>query len=117
MFTDRYRASDPDRKFLQSRKWRERIRPQQLARFPLCEHCEKLGIIRAATEVDHIRRPRGDKLLQIDSANFQSLCSDHHQAKSLWERRNNGRPLIIGVEPNGWPIELVGGAVKKSSHD
>lgn len=114
---DRYRKDDPDRKFLQSRRWRERIRPAQLAREPLCEFCKLLGFVQRADSVDHIRRPRGDRLLQIDPANFQSLCSDHHQAKSLWERRNDGRPLVIGVAPDGWTITVFGGALRNLGGD
>ena len=48
--------------------------------------------VRAAEQVDHIIRPRGDHKLQVDPQNFQSLCADHHQEKSLWERRDDGRP-------------------------
>jgi hypothetical protein len=44
----RYRKDDPNRKFVQSRLWREKLRPLQLARFPLCEHCKALGIVKAA---------------------------------------------------------------------
>ena len=37
--------------------WREKLRPIQLSRQPLCEHCQILGATEAATEIDHIQRP------------------------------------------------------------
>jgi hypothetical protein len=104
--SDRARASDPDRKFLQSRVWRERIRPAWLAEHPECEWCQLLGRIIEATQIDHIRRPKGDRELQRDPSNFRSLCADHHQAKSLWERRYDKRPLRIGCGRDGWPVEV-----------
>lgn len=70
---DTYRADDPDRRFLQSRRWREKLRPWQLSREPLCEHCKALGHTVPAQEVDHIVRPRGDRTLQTSASNWQSL--------------------------------------------
>lgn len=116
-YADRYRSDDPDRRFLQSREWRERIRPHQLNREPLCRFCMAMGDLASiATQVDHITRPRGDRALQRDPANFQSLCGPHHQTKSLWERRveKSGRPetLVIGYTVTGWRIEAPGGTVE-----
>lgn len=103
---DRARKDDPDRKFLQSRWWREKGRPAQLGRERLCQFCRLMGKVTRATQVDHIIRPRGDQALQRDPDNWRSLCADHHQQKSLWERRADGRPLRIGVGRDGWPIEI-----------
>jgi 5-methylcytosine-specific restriction protein A len=103
---DRARADDPDRRFLQSRVWREKIRPVWLNANPYCEWCRLLGRIRVAEQVDHIIRPHGDRELQRDPSNFRGLCADHHQQKSLWERRGDKRPLRIGCGPDGWPIEV-----------
>ena len=112
---DSYRASDPDRRFIQSREWRERIRPRQLDRQPLCEHCRELGLIVAASQVDHIIRPKGNRALQRAFSNFQSLCAEHHARKSRWERGTSKRPLRIGVDAKtGWPIELLDGHVPKA---
>ena len=103
---DAYRRDDPDRKFLQSRYWRDTIRPMQLARSPLCEHCKLLGIVRPALHVDHILRPRGHRTLQTDWTNLQSLCPEHHLRKSNWERsrHRSSKPLVVGVTLAG---ELV----------
>lgn len=121
-YADRYRADDPDRRFLQSREWRERIRPRQLSNFPFCSFCLALGhIAPLATQVDHITRPRGDRALQRDPENFQSLCADHHLLKSDWERRCEARgkieTLVIGYDRHGWRIEAPGGTLRKALTD
>jgi 5-methylcytosine-specific restriction enzyme A len=85
------------------------LRPQALSAHPLCEHCELRNIVEAATQVDHIRRPLGDRYLQRHPNNLQCLCTDCHQHKSNWERRNHGRPLRIGVAVDGWPVDLQHG--------
>lgn len=111
-YADHYRSDDPDRRFLQSRVWREKIRPTQLRREPLCRFCMALGQINVAEQVDHITRPRGDHNLQHDPSNFQSLCAPHHGAKSKWERGNVTRPLRLGTSLDGWTITATGGTVK-----
>jgi 5-methylcytosine-specific restriction endonuclease McrA len=104
--SDRARAADPDRRFLQSRVWRERIRPQWLDANPYCEWCRLLGKVVAAEQIDHIVRPRGDAQLQRDPSNFRSLCYSHHLDKSNRERRGDERPLRIGCGPDGWPVTV-----------
>lgn len=60
------------------RYWRDRIRPAQLRRKPVCEHCEVSGKITIATDVDHID---GDPTNNsID--NLQSLCHSCHSIKT-----------------------------------
>jgi 5-methylcytosine-specific restriction endonuclease McrA len=100
------RRDDPDRKFIQSRLWREKLRPRQLTRFPLCEHCSAVDRLKAAEEVDHIVRPRGVLKLQMGWDNLQSLCVECHQRKSAWERSGAGRglPLVLGVTIEGEKI-------------
>jgi 5-methylcytosine-specific restriction enzyme A len=111
-YADRYRADDPDRKFLQSREWRERIRPRQLSRQPLCEHCKALERTVIAEHVDHVQRPRGDHRLQRDFSNFQSLCVTCHGRKSKWERSGTKQPLYIGTRADGWIVEAPGGRIE-----
>ena len=111
--SDAYRRDDPDRKFLQSREWRERIRPRQLDREPLCRFCRALGHVEVAKHVDHIQRPKGDWQLQRDPENFQSLCVPHHMSKSKWERGDTSKPLVIGSTQDGWEVvKAVGGTLK-----
>jgi 5-methylcytosine-specific restriction protein A len=110
---DAYRRDDPDRRFLQSREWRERIRPRQLHLEPLCRFCRALGHVEIAEHVDHVRRPQGDKHLQRDPDNFQSLCVPHHMSKSKWERGDTSKPLVIGRTQDGWEtVVAVGGTIK-----
>jgi 5-methylcytosine-specific restriction endonuclease McrA len=113
-YADAYRRDDPDRKFLQSRVWREKIRPAQLAREPLCRFCGVLGRLTLAEHIDHIKRPRGDYRLQRNPENFQSLCAEHHGMKSKWERGDTTKPLVIGRTPDGWTqVTAPGGTIKR----
>ena len=72
-----------DRKTYDSRQWRDRDRPAQLRREPLCRHCKAKGLIVAATEVDHID---GDNT-NAGPDNYQSLCHTCHSRKTA---RENG---------------------------
>ncbi|TIV72755.1 MAG: HNH endonuclease [Mesorhizobium sp.] len=92
------------RPFLQSRVWREHVRPWQLAREPLCEWCKALECVVIATDVDHIRRPNGDAMLERDANNLQSLCKAHHSVKTRWEDAGSKGTLIVGYDVGGWPI-------------
>lgn len=67
-------------KFYQSKQWR-RVRKLYVTENPLCEHCEKRGIITEVQEVDHIKPLRlgGAK---FDFENLQSLCKSCHGRKS-----------------------------------
>lgn len=110
---DRYRRDDPDRKFLQSREWREHIRPAQLAREPLCRHCLALGRFTEADEVDHIERSFGNRTMQRNPRNFQSLCGSCHSRKSKWERGDRSKPLVLGTRLDGWLVTAPGGTVER----
>lgn len=92
------------RPFLQSRVWRERIRPHQLAVEPLCEWCKALDVVEVATDVDHVRRPNGDVMLERDMRNLQSLCKSHHSTKTRWEDAGSKGALTIGYGVDGWPV-------------
>lgn len=65
-------------------------RARWLSSSPLCVMCEAEGRITEAKEVDHIIR------LEIggadDESNYQSLCVEHHKAKTASEvKRSVGR--------------------------
>ncbi|RWD03777.1 MAG: HNH endonuclease [Mesorhizobium sp.] len=92
------------RPFLDSRVWREHVRPRQLALEPLCQWCKALGIVEIATDVDHIRRPNGDLSLERDERNHQSLCKSHHSSKTRWEDAGGKGALIVGYDVGGWPV-------------
>lgn len=49
---------------------------------PLCVECGKEGRTEPATCVDHIIPHRGNADLFWEETNWQSLCDDHHRAKT-----------------------------------
>jgi len=67
-------------------KWEAR-RLRHLQKHPLCVHCQREGIVRAATVVDHIVPHKGDRALFDDDNNLQSLCASHHSVKTGREDR------------------------------
>ena len=70
----------------------QRARIMQLHAEPLCRHCmERDGRVTTATQVDHIV-PLVDGGARLDPANFQSLCTPCHNAKSRKDRRERGLP-------------------------
>lgn len=65
-------------------KW-QKIRARFLALHPICQECERLGIVKAATDVDHIVPHRGDMNLFYDIENLQALCHECHSRKTAKE--------------------------------
>lgn len=70
--------------FYATARW-QRQRLQHLKRFPLCRDCGELGVVVAASEVDHITPHRGDAKLMWDRSNWQSLCRSCHSRKTARE--------------------------------
>src|SRR5262249_62268313 len=66
-------------------RWRQR-RAAWLRAHPLCAHCEEHGIVKAATDVDHIIALRNGGA--DDESNYQSLC---HECYSIKEAPENHR--------------------------
>lgn len=66
--------------FYQSQRWR-RVRAMYLREHPLCEECERQGVLRDARVVDHIRQIN-DGGAPYDFANMQALCDRCHNKKS-----------------------------------
>lgn len=77
-------AKDKDyKRLIHTERWLL-LRRDKLTANPLCERCRAQGIIRAATEVHHIK-PVEDGLtyrekvtLMFDSHNLRALCHDCH---------------------------------------
>jgi 5-methylcytosine-specific restriction protein A len=88
------RAADAERKTSSERgygyRW-QKARHTYLKNNPLCVGCEKLGMVRAATEVDHIIPHRGDQALFWDTSNWQGLCKPCHSRKTAREDGGWGR--------------------------
>ena len=74
-------------KWYNKRLWRDRLRPMKLRHNPMCEI---EGCTRPATDVDH-RDPSWKETKNWDAftsmENLQSLCHEHHSAKTLKENR------------------------------
>jgi 5-methylcytosine-specific restriction enzyme A len=60
---------------------------------PLCLECEKKGIIRNATVVDHIVPHKGDNELFWDGSNHQSLCKRCHDQKTVQHDGGFNNPI------------------------
>lgn len=73
------------RYFYTTPEWR-RLREWKINRNPLCEHCERRGLVVPATEVDHIHEIQ-DGGAKLDPDNLQSLCSSCHRKKTAEEER------------------------------
>lgn len=81
-------------------RW-QKARKTYLSRNPLCVMCEKQGITKAATVVDHIVPHKGDTALFWDTTNnWQGLCASHHNRDK--QREERGRSQAIGDD--GWPL-------------
>lgn len=85
-------------------QWRA-LRRAQLQREPLCAMCTALGLLRAATVVDHVVAHKGRAALFYNPANLASLCKPHHDStKQRWERLG-----LVETGANGWPVEPPAG--------
>lgn len=96
--------SAPNRNSLYGRRWRK-ARIQFLTQRPLCKFCEDEGRLKAATEVDHIKPHDGDETLFWDEANWQGLCSFHHN--SVKQAMEQGKPRR-GTDLKGNPLDAAG---------
>jgi 5-methylcytosine-specific restriction endonuclease McrA len=85
-----------DRHPFSTRKGRA-VRIAQLRREPRCEACLSLGVITAATTVDHIIMLQ-DGGSPFDPANLRSLCDSHHKV------RHGARPKVRIDAKTGLPL-------------
>lgn len=75
-------------KLINSRRWR-RVRGLVLSARPLCEQCERRGVVRAATEVHHIRPLESIRDAEAmeraayDEGNLMALCHECHRAQHM----------------------------------
>lgn len=80
---------------------RQTIRAWVLRLNPLCVRCQQQGIVRLATEVDHIIPLYRGGSESYD--NRQGLCDECHKAKTIEDMGYKARPGcdVDGVPP-GW---------------
>ena len=84
--------------------WRVKRKAVMEAYGGLCVACRLVGVITAATEVDHIiPKAKGGS---DDESNLQPLCSECHRKKSLADKGYRTKPAI-GID--GVPSALGGG--------
>lgn len=82
----------------------QRIRRHHFMLHPLCVECEKRGVIRLATQLDHIVAlvNGGKDFDQDEGKNRQGLCDEHHEAKT---RADLGQRVKVQIGLDGWPVE------------
>ncbi|WP_108262550.1 HNH endonuclease signature motif containing protein [Mangrovicoccus ximenensis] len=99
------RRSDAERQWrkLYSRAWRK-ASAAFLAKHPTCRDCAGLGLVTAATEVDHIVPHRGDRALFWDRRNWQPLCKPCHSRKTAAEVWHGAGAPGVGQE-SGVPAD------------
>lgn len=81
--------------------WRK-LRAQQLCDEPLCRHCKARGVLKFATDVDHVT-PIANGGAELDQSNLQSLCHTCHSQKTRSE--NGGNVVLLGCATDGTPID------------
>jgi 5-methylcytosine-specific restriction protein A len=90
----------PLEQLYEHRRWR-RIHRQQIQRKPVCEMCERRGLLAAATVVDHVIPHKGD-INRFWLGPFQSLCATCHNADKHVQELH-GFSDRIGQD--GWPVD------------
>ena len=92
-------------------RWR-RARSRYLAEHPWCVRCLVEGRLTPATVVDHVEPHRGDERLFWDQDQWQGLCKQHHDAKTVRDGRWGQRQLsdgaarsIYGCDVHGMPLD------------
>jgi 5-methylcytosine-specific restriction endonuclease McrA len=71
-------------RFYQRSAWKK-LRAAQLRIEPLCRKCREIGKLVEATVVDHVI-PVTAGGAELELSNLQSLCVEHHNAKTNSER-------------------------------
>jgi 5-methylcytosine-specific restriction endonuclease McrA len=72
---DDYRAGSSER---YGHKW-DRLSRAKRAASPLCERCERLGVVTVATEVHHIQKVSQRPDLKYEWSNLISVCRECHE--------------------------------------
>ena len=74
-----------------SARWLK-ARVRFLRSHPLCAECERNGVIRTASVVDHVDPHRGDATVFWDESRWQALCASCHGKKTVAKDGGFGNP-------------------------
>lgn|GEM_PF-2867670 len=103
------RAEKPSRAWYKSKAWKIR-KAQQRAEHPTCCLCERDGIVRLMSIVDHHPRHNED-YRQFFEGPLRSLCKPHHDSEA---QADEARGFSTEIGDDGWPIDsahpMVSGA-------
>lgn len=77
--SNRERGSSSARGY--DRLW-ERFRISFLASNPLCRDCESRGVVKATTDLHHVRKVRDHPQLRLDPSNILPLCHECHSIRT-----------------------------------
>lgn len=91
------------RAMYQSGLWKQ-TRLHHLACHPLCEDCERRGLIVSATVVNHRVPHKGDWGLFSDPGNLQSLCKPCHDG-AVQRQERLGLQFDLGTGADGMPSD------------
>lgn len=89
---DKRRGSSSKRGY--GAQWRK-ARLFFLINHPFCVECGKKGILKAATDVDHIIPHKGNQELFWDEDNWQPLCHECHSRKTASEDGGFGHSKTV----------------------
>ena len=98
-------AGDPHHNFLRSRQW-EKIRRAFLKLHVCASTAPCSDAPPAATTADHIERLTDSDRRTHGMVGLQALCAEHHNHKCNWERGARRWPLDLGIDRDGYTIEL-----------
>lgn len=88
--------------FYDLRIWRDRLRPDQLIREPLCRRCGLQGKAVPAEVVNHIVPHKGDYSKFVNPDNLESVCKPCHDGY-IQREEHHGYGSMIGAD--GWPMD------------
>lgn len=83
---DNHKPNDRGRgeakRFYARSRWR-RLREIKLASTPLCEACDRRGVVTPAVHVHHVLPRATHAALAFDIGNLESLCQPCHNAQTV----------------------------------
>jgi len=85
-----------NQEFYNSTEWRK-LRAKKFSMTPLCEACEKLGLVTVGSQIDHIQSiATGGQPLCL--SNLQTLCYSCHGRKSAKEQKAEKMNISLTFE-------------------